>query len=1026
MSQFSLIKRKQQSWRFSKAMLSLALVFCLISSFAFAKTPSLIDEVDIDRIQLVTQQIDLLKDRLKQAENDLKQLQKKQDDEISPLAIEKASKNLLDKASLDISVAKSNLDGINIELADSRQTIIQLEKNIQEIENQLNVMGMFGVKAANNEVADTQELRTDLHYQQRLLHLEKLRVKSLQNLQTVSNNALTLKKDKYNQLSSILRSRKILHLKQQQMQEELAFQREQNHWLQQLNHLYAQIAIVDPIKSKALYTSLERDIFYTNENANFAYSQSLVARYTDQIQQMKLAISKNSSISLLNDVSNQVMTLIKQVDRLDAVLKSRISVLNRHVSYLTPRQNKDPSLREYVSRLSTLEERYDASDETLMTLNKNLGAFRLTVDKALQVELSSRQGLPNLGYKTMLALGKEMLLVPGLTYQVVKSLSAHVVYAFESATMLLWGCFALLELAWMFTFAFLGKWLSILLERPSSWRDQINSKWLSLQCFRRNLLDLALIGNVLGAFFFFGVPSQQYMFIVYFSLVWLTFKNIITVARLCLVETTHNAAGHDMRLYSRLKWFIFAGGLITAFTVFVHQLPFIYEIKAICDQLFLFLMMMVSILLLRSWDVVPNLILAGTEERHPYLQKSIRLIWFLIPILMLGNSVIGLLGFVNLIMTVSWYEGIFLIVLIGYLILRGLLSDGMELLSRVMIQYVHNGWLWTEAFLKPIDKVLRMGLFLTGWAVLFLLYGWDKQSPIVVRLMGLLHYQLVHALNTTITPLNIIALFFMGSIFYWTAKWTREFVYRLLMTRTKDMGIRNSIAILSQYSVVLVGGFICLRVLGIDMSALAFVASMFAFGIGFGLRDLANNFVCGFLILLERPLRVGDIVDINGVEGEVTNIGGRAVTVKTWDHMELVVPNAEIFNKSFTNWTAKDNTVRTIVNIKISRYDDPHAVRGIIQAVFAEQKEILKDPAPEVFLKDMSDILMEFELRYFVNIRMVKSRMSVASTILMNIWDEFAKHGIKPPYPQQEIFLRGESSSISFGKLLTQSEKIGY
>ena len=303
-------------------------------------------------------------------------------------------------------------------------------------------------------------------------------------------------------------------------------------------------------------------------------------------------------------------------------------------------------------------------------------------------------------------------------------------------------------------------------------------------------------------------------------------------------------------------------------------------------------------------------------------------------------------------------------------------------------------------------------------------YGWDKQSPIVERLTRLLHYKLVHALNTTITPINIIELFFMVSLFYWTAKWTREFVYRMLMTRTSDMGIRNSIAILSQYGVVLLGGFICLRVLGIDLGALAFVASMFAFGIGFGLRDLANNFVCGFLILLERPLRVGDIVVFDGVEGEVTNIGGRAVTVKTWDHMELVVPNAEVFNKSFTNWTAKDNTVRTIVAIKISRYDDPHIVTNIIHHVLDTHKEVLKDPPHEVFLKDMSDILMEFEVRYFVNIRQVKSRICVTSSLLMGIWDEFAKYGIKPPYPQQEIFLRNEVASVPMLNFLKEPKSV--
>src|SRR3990167_10996620 len=117
------------------------------------------------------------------------------------------------------------------------------------------------------------------------------------------------------------------------------------------------------------------------------------------------------------------------------------------------------------------------------------------------------------------------------------------------------------------------------------------------------------------------------------------------------------------------------------------------------------------------------------------------------------------------------------------------------------------------------------------------------------------------------------------------------------------------------------GIFFSLRVLGIDLGALTTIAAAFAFAIGLGLRDLANNFASGFLILLERPLRVGDIVNINGTEGDVIHIGGRAVTIRTWDHMELVVPNTEIFNKSFTNWTARDNVIRTIAHVKISRYD---------------------------------------------------------------------------------------------------------
>ena len=153
-------------------------------------------------------------------------------------------------------------------------------------------------------------------------------------------------------------------------------------------------------------------------------------------------------------------------------------------------------------------------------------------------------------------------------------------------------------------------------------------------------------------------------------------------------------------------------------------------------------------------------------------------------------------------------------------------------------------------------------------------------------------------------------------------------------------------------------------------------------------------------------------MSVNGVEGEVTHIGGRAVTVRTWDHIELVIPNTEIFNKSFTNLTAKDNVVRIVTYVKASRLDSPHQIRLIIQNVLNTHKEVQKDPAPEVYLKEMNDSLTTFELRYYVNIRQVTSRTSVVSSVLMRIWDEFATHGFKTPYPQQEIFIRNETSTV--------------
>jgi potassium efflux system protein len=178
--------------------------------------------------------------------------------------------------------------------------------------------------------------------------------------------------------------------------------------------------------------------------------------------------------------------------------------------------------------------------------------------------------------------------------------------------------------------------------------------------------------------------------------------------------------------------------------------------------------------------------------------------------------------------------------------------------------------------------------------------------------------------------------------------------------------------------------------------------------ISFGLRDLVNNFACGLILLFERPIRVGDIVCVNEQEGRVTHIGSRAVTVRTWDHIEIIVPNTELFNKSFINWTVQDDIVRTVIAIKIDRQDSPYEVQKLILRVLGECKDVLSEPEPEVFLKDMIDNHSEFEVRYCVNVRRVHSRVGVRSDVLFALWKAFDQHGIKVPNLQHEIFIKSQ------------------
>ncbi len=990
-----------QKWLNVKILLTSILMLWFSSSVLALPA----DALNVDKTKLISQQTELLKNRLTQAQNQFALLSY----QISNAVPEQVNEQLQNQAALDVSVAKSNVDSINIELSESEQALNRLTKDLQEIENQVNVFSVFGIKIARTETLNIEGLREELNYQKSLLMLEKTREQYLYQLQKIADDTFQLQKERYIQINGQLKGQAIKQLKQRQEQSEAGFQQQQSYWLQKLNNFYVHLNQVETAKTKDknAYANLQREIFYANENLNYSYLQMLVVRYQDQLAQLKIAIAHNTSITLLNKTNDQVQLLSKQLLRVNSLLDGRVAILERHKNFIAENPANSADSVD-INRLLLLSHQYQSTSLNVKTLEKNLTDFRVILDKDLQYELSSRQGLPGWNAKAWLDLGAEVWMVPALTYQIVKSLTYTVGSTLQSLSYFTVAIILVLELGLMMLFSFVNKLLvKVIAGMAKQELGHVNLKRLTIQVLRRNLIDIFLIGNMMALADISNIPLQTSGLLLNLGLVWLFFKVLISMARICLLETVDDKAGSDVILYHRLKWSFMIGGFITALTVLVHQLPVIYEVKDLFNRMFLSFLLVVSVFLLRSWEVLPGLILPHIDEQRLYFKRIVRLLGFLIPLILLSNSAIGLFGFVNLVLTISWYESIFVMVLAGYLVVRGLFIEGMMYLSNLIIRHVVNGWLWTEALLKPLDKVLRIVLFFTAWAVLFFCYGWNPQSPVVMLLNNLLNHHIVEVFNTSITPISILEIGMIVSVLFWAARWTHEFVYRMLASRTKDMGLRNSIAIFSKYTVIMVGIFICLRVIGIDFRALAVVAGAFAFGVGLGLRDLFNNFACGFLLLIERPLRVGDTVTISEYEGEVIQIGGRAVTVRTWDHMDVLIPNAEIFSKSFTNWTGKDCIVRSIAVIKINRHDSPHEVQSIIYNVLGSHKDVLKEPVPEVLMKEMSDSLIEFEVRYFINLRQVRSRLVLRSEVLLAIWDAFEKRGILPPYPHQEVHMRG-------------------
>ena len=188
------------------------------------------------------------------------------------------------------------------------------------------------------------------------------------------------------------------------------------------------------------------------------------------------------------------------------------------------------------------------------------------------------------------------------------------------------------------------------------------------------------------------------------------------------------------------------------------------------------------------------------------------------------------------------------------------------------------------------------------------------------------------------------------------------------------------------------------------------VLGALSLGIGIGLQSLANSLVSGLILLIERPLQVGDLIKIGEHEGEVTRVGMRSITINSWDHKEVIVPNADTISQSVINWTHRDNIVRVQTAIRVGFNQNPHEVKTIIEKVLDDHVGVLAEPHPEVYLLEFAETALIFDVRFYIDIRSryTTSVGSARSDVLLKIWDALQKHEIPMPYPQQTLSILKE------------------
>jgi len=179
-------------------------------------------------------------------------------------------------------------------------------------------------------------------------------------------------------------------------------------------------------------------------------------------------------------------------------------------------------------------------------------------------------------------------------------------------------------------------------------------------------------------------------------------------------------------------------------------------------------------------------------------------------------------------------------------------------------------------------------------------------------------------------------------------------------------GVGNAIATLLQYTVLLLGFALALSAAGMDFTRVALFAGAFSVGIGFGLQTVVNNFVSGLILLFERPIQIGDMVEVGTLRGEVRRIGARSSTVRTFDGAEVIVPNANLISEPVVNWTLSDRRRRLDLEVGVAYGTDPEVVLELLQSVAKANSAVLETPPAEALFLEFGDSSLNFRLRVWI------------------------------------------------------------
>ena len=280
-------------------------------------------------------------------------------------------------------------------------------------------------------------------------------------------------------------------------------------------------------------------------------------------------------------------------------------------------------------------------------------------------------------------------------------------------------------------------------------------------------------------------------------------------------------------------------------------------------------------------------------------------------------------------------------------------------------------------------------------------------SDYIEQLREFLNLRLFTLQDDPVTIMSLIIFLFFISLFLFLGIFTRKMLRGRILDRFDiDPGLQYTLARVSQYIIVVIGFLISFQFVGIDLSSLAVIFGLLSVGIGFGLQNITANFISGLIIMFERPISVGDRVDVAGVEGDVTEINIRSTKIHTLNNISIIVPNTQFVENNVVNYSHGNPTFRLDMSVGVSYSSDLDTVLKALNEVADEHPKVMRNPKHQVHLTEFGDSAWNMHLRVWMP--NVKERYELRNELNQAIVRKFKEYEIEIPFPQRDLHFRSE------------------